>query len=241
MKTGPDAMILCAGLGTRMRPLTNTTPKPLIKVADKPLVQYAYDNLRRGNVGRIVVNVHYLAGQVEQWVKGQRDPGLLVSDERKQLLDTGGGVSKALQLMTAQCFYVLNADSFWIDTNDAVPALDNMKLSMKDGAKDFALLLARRENATGYNGKGDFFCDTHGRLERRGIADSAPYVYAGCYLASRAAYRNVPRGAFSANMLWDRAIAEGRAKGIVLDGHWFHVGTPQAIAEVERVIKTITR
>lgn len=239
MNAGPDAMILCAGLGTRMRPLTDTTPKPLINVADKPLVQYAYDNLRRSDVARIVVNVHYLADQVENWVTAQEDPDLFVSDERTQLLDTGGGVKNALGLMRAEKFFVLNADSFWIDTDEAPLALNKMKSAMMDAEQDFVLLLADRENATGYDGKGDFFCDTRGRLERRGGADTAPYVYAGCYLANRGTYHEVPEGPFSANLLWDRAITAGRAKGVVLDGHWLHVGTPQASELAEDVIRAL--
>ena len=221
------AMILAAGLGTRMRPLTLSTPKPLIEVAGRALIDYSVDNLKRGGICDILVNVHYLAGQVEAWAERQTGVNVTVVDERDELLETGGGVANALGHLGKAPFFVLNSDSFWRDNGRS--SISIMADLFDESRMDFLLLLAAHEDAVGFDGPGDFFIDDGGRLSRRGEAASAPYIFAGCYMSHQAAFAGAPAGPFSANVLWDRALAQGRLHGVVLDGLWLHVGTPGAI------------
>jgi len=232
--TGRRAMVLAAGLGLRMRPLTDRVPKPLVEVAGKPIIGHVFDRLREAGVERAVVNVHHLPEQVEQWAAGQSSPDIAVSDERSLLLDTGGGVVKALPRLGIEPFFVLNGDSFWVDAGP--PALERLRAMWARIDADGLLLLAARERSVGYDGPGDFDLDETGRLVRRKPGGRAAFAFAGCYLASPALFANAPQGAFSANILWDRAIAQGRLFGLVHAGLWLHVGTPEAIPLAERAL-----
>ena len=234
---GAGAMILAAGLGTRMRPLTDTCPKPLIKVAGRALIDYTLDKITAAGITRLAVNMHYHASQIEHWASRQRSVDVTVCDERAELLETGGGVSAALAgagCLGPQAFFVFNSDSFFLERPP--PVLARMHDAFDAAHTDCLLLLARVEASTGYDGAGDFFMGPDTVLARRGDRPSAPYVYAGCYLASPQLFAGAPAGAFSMNVLWDRAIARGRLKGLVLDGLWLHVGTPQAIGLAEQAL-----
>lgn len=228
------AMVLAAGLGVRMRPLTDSRPKPLIEVGGKALIDHAFDRLRAARVETAVVNVHYLADQVEAWAGRQTSPHIVISDERAEILDTGGGVAKALPLLGDAPFLVLNSDSFWAD--GATPAIDRLVAAWDDRAMDCLLLLCPLRKAVGYDGQGDFTAAPGGRLARRREDDADALVYIGCYLAHPRLFADAPKGKFSMNVLWNRAIAPGRLHGLAHDGLWLHVGTPEAIAEAEAAL-----
>jgi N-acetyl-alpha-D-muramate 1-phosphate uridylyltransferase len=230
------AMILAAGFGQRMRPLTNTTPKPLIKVAGKPLIDYALDKLRGAGVERAVVNGHYLAGQIEGWSQTVTSPRMIFSNETDTILDTGGGIARALPHLGPAPFFVMNADCFWIDGE--VPALERLKLAWQDEAMDCLLLLCDPARTTGYDGKGDFVVAETGRIVRYGQADDGILpVYIGGYLVHPRLFANAPNGAFSMHVLWRKAIAAGRLFGLAHDGHWLHVGTVDAIKQAEDFLR----
>jgi MurNAc alpha-1-phosphate uridylyltransferase len=218
-----------------MRPVTEHTPKPLIKVAGKPLIEHSLDRLRAAKVETVVVNIHHLAGAMERWAAGVKEPQIILSDERDRLLDTGGGVAKALVHLGPEPFFVLNSDSFWLD--GAMPALDKMRRTWADELMDCLLLLSPLDAAVGYRGPGDFHMDFEGHLRRRAADGAAPFVFTGCCLASRRLFADAPDGPFSMNLLWDRAIAAGRLYGLRHDGLWLHVGTPDAIALAERALE----
>ena len=230
------AMIMAAGLGKRMRPLTATTPKPLIPVGGKPLLDHVLEKLAAAGVKRAVVNVHYLADAVEAHL-ASRAHGLevAISDERSLLMETGGGLVQAAPLIDSDPFIALNSDNLWVDG----PA-DTLKLlaSHWDDAKMDALLLlvplARAEN---HRGMGDFHMDRSGRLRRRDRSHVAPFVYTGIQMVSKRLLRDAPEGPFSTNILWDRAIEEGRCFGAVHQGLWFDVGTPKAIPMTEAALE----
>jgi MurNAc alpha-1-phosphate uridylyltransferase len=228
------AMVLAAGLGKRMRPLTDTAPKPLIKVWDKTLLDHGLDALEQAGVQRAVVNVHYLADQIESHLHGRTRPKIVFSDEREKLLDSGGGIKKALTSLGPSPFYLLNADSFWIEGYS--PNLQSLAGFWDSGQMDILLLTATMDRAVGFEGKGDFFMDPSGRLTRRGERRMAPYVYAGAALISPTIFDDTPEGAFSLNNLFDRAIENGKLFGMQMDGLWLHVGTPEAIIDAERAI-----
>ncbi len=226
------AMILAAGHGKRMRPLSALTPKPLIAVAGKPMIDYGYDKLAADGVLRVVVNAHHLAAQIHAWAEAKSDPPVVVSDEA-DLLDTGGGVAKALPLLGPEPFLVLNGDSFWLD-GDGAPALWRLRAAFDPVRMDALLLLSRRERAVGYDGAGDFAIDEGGRLRRSG--QPGALAFAGCQIAAPALFAAAPAGAFSINARWDRAIAARRLFGLSHDGLWLHVGTPAAIRLAEAAI-----
>jgi MurNAc alpha-1-phosphate uridylyltransferase len=229
-------MIMAAGLGKRMRPLTATRPKPLVEVNGKALLDHVLDRLRVAGVKKVVVNVHYLADALEAHL-ATRAGGLQVdiSDERDLLLETGGGLVKAAPLIDSDPFLSLNSDNLWIDG----PA-DTIKLlsSQWDGAKmDALLLLVPQARAMGHKGLGDFHMDRTGRLRRRERSHVAPFVFTGIQIVSKRLLRDAPEGPFSTNILWDRAMEEGRAFGAVHQGLWFDVGTPQAIPFTEAALE----
>ena len=226
-----QAMILAAGLGTRMRPITNTLPKPLVKVDGVALIDHLIAPLREAGVTDIVVNVHHLADMMEQHLASCASPRIHISDERMALLDSGGGVKKALAHFGDAPFFILNADSFWID--GPVPNLARMKAAWDPALMDMLLLVAPTPAATGYEGRGDFFMAADGTLKRRGEKLVAPFVYAGVIITTPAFFRDTPDGPFSLNLLFNRAIEAGRLHGLRLDGHWLHVGTPEAIPLAE--------
>ena len=225
--SAPDTvMLLAAGLGTRMRPLTNTQPKSLIKVGGRALIDWCLDLARGGGAAKAVVNMHYLAEQIAAHFKGRAD--VTLSDERTHLLDTGGGVVKALPLLGGKPFFVMGTDAVIVDrgANSARRLVD----AWNDVTTDCIMLLHPRETAQGFDGGGDFFCDSGGRLTRRGSAATAPYVYAGIYVMHPRALVDQTAEPFSMNKVWDRLIAADRLRGVIHDGYWFHVGTPEAVA-----------
>jgi N-acetyl-alpha-D-muramate 1-phosphate uridylyltransferase len=236
MSLGSHAMVLAAGFGTRMRPLTLTTPKPLIKVAGKSLLEYGFDRLREAQVETAVVNGHYLAGQIEDWARHIKSPRTLFSDERDAILDTGGGIARALPLLGDEPFFVLNADCFWLD--GATPALQRLRAAWNDQAMDCLLLVCDPAQTTGYDGKGDFVIGGDGRIvRRRNMPEGKALAYIGGYLVHPRLFANAPDGAFSMNLLWDQAISHRRLFGLAHDGHWLHVGTVDAIKEAEDFLR----
>jgi MurNAc alpha-1-phosphate uridylyltransferase len=233
----PDtAMLLAAGLGKRMRPLTATRPKPLVEVGGETLLDHALEHVRAAGVGRAIVNVHYLADALEAHLR-RHDHGLAieVSDERGLLLETGGGVVKALPLIGDSPFYVINTDNIWID--GPIDTLRLLANRWDDAAMDALLLVVPLARATAHRGMGDFHMDAAGRLIRRQPRRVAPFVYTGVQLVSPRLFADPPEGAFSTNILWNRAIAAGRAFGVVHQGLWCDVGTPAAIAVAEDMLK----
>jgi MurNAc alpha-1-phosphate uridylyltransferase len=232
------AMVMAAGLGKRMRPLTATRPKPLIEVAGRPLLDHVLERLKAAGVEKIVVNVHYLPGSIEAHLAA-KPHGLevVISDERKQLMETGGGLVKAAPFIDADPFLVVNSDNFWIDG----PA-DTLKLlaSHWDGARmDALLLLVPHARAQNHRGMGDFHMDRVGRLRRRERSHVAPFVFTGIQMISKALLEGAPEGPFSTNILWDRAIEADRCFGAVHQGLWFDVGTPKAIGETEAFLQNV--
>ena len=230
------AMVLAAGLGKRMRPLTATRPKPLIEVAGQSLLDHLLERLRAAGVERAVVNVHYLADAVEAHLKkNAHGLDIRISDERGLLLETGGGMVNALPLIDADPFLVVNSDNLWIDG----PA-DTIKLlaSQWDDAKmDALLLLVPHARASNHGGRGDFHMDRTGRLRRRQRSHVAPFVYTGIQMVSKRLLDGAPDGPFSTNILWDKAMEEGRCFGAVHQGLWFDVGTPQSIKATELILE----
>ena len=225
------AMILAAGLGQRMRPVTATLPKPLVRVGGRALIDHALDRVAEAGVETAVVNVHYLADLIEAHVRPRQRPHIVISDERGQLLETGGGIKRALPLLGPKPFLVLNSDSLWID--EQKPNLLCLVEAWEPAFMDILLLVAEVATSVGFAGRGDFFTDVAGHLERRGTRDSAPLVYAGVAILKPESFVDTPDGAFSLNRLFDRAIADGRLHGLPLQGQWLHVGTPDAIAAAE--------
>lgn len=230
-----SAMVLAAGLGTRMRPITDRIPKPLVRVGSKTLLDHVLDPLAEAGISRAVVNVHHLADQIEAAVAGRERPEVVISDERAQILDSGGGVARALPHL-GETFLIRNADSFWTDRGPS--NLVRMIDAFDPARMDTLLLLAPMEGSVGFDGPGDFFLDADGRLTRRGSAARAPYAYAGAAIMRKADFAGRADGEiFSLNALWNASLAKGRLRGLVLDGLWLHVGTPEAIGEAERALK----
>ena len=225
------AMILAAGIGKRLRPITATVPKPLVEVGGRALIDYALDRLERAGVETAVVNVHYPADLVRVHVGKRKKPKVVISDEREKLLDTGGGVAKALPRLGDEPFYVINSDSFWIE--GPRPNLDWLAGGWHGDRMDALLLLASTVRSVGYHGRGDFRMDPAGRLSRRPEREVAPFAYAGAAILHPRLFADCPAGAFSLNRLFDRAIEADRLFGVRMDGLWLHVGTPETIGEAE--------
>ncbi len=229
------AMVLAAGLGKRMRPLTATRPKPLIEVGGRTLLDRVLDHLRTAGIGRAVVNAHYFADQIVAHLKSQ-PPGLdlQLSDERETLLETGGGVTKALPLIDCDPFYVVNSDNLWIDGS-----IDTLRLLAQrwDASQmDALLLLVPLARATGYEGRGDFHMDPAGLVRKRGEHRLAPYVFSGVQLVAKHLFAGEPVEPFSMWRVWDRVLAADRLYGVVHQGLWFHVGTPGAVTATEAML-----
>jgi N-acetyl-alpha-D-muramate 1-phosphate uridylyltransferase len=233
MAIAKTAMVLAAGLGERMRPLTLRMPKPLVPLAGRPLIDHVLDRLAAAGVETVVVNVHYLPDQLEESFarRKRKKPTILISDERDALLDTGGGVKRALPRLGAGPFFIHNADTVW--SEGASPALPRMLKLWNPKTMDCLLLLAPLVSSIGYGGKGDFVMAPDGRLKRRAERQIVPFAFAGVSLCDERLLADSPDGKFSLNLLWDRAHAKGRLHGMRLDGHWMHVGTPTALAEAE--------
>jgi MurNAc alpha-1-phosphate uridylyltransferase len=233
--TPKTAMVLAAGKGERMRPLTDTKPKPLVEVAGQALLDHVLDRLAQAKVERAVVNVHYLAEQIIAHVAARTRPRVTISDERGEMLDTGGGVVKALPLLGDAPFYHLNADTIWID--GVKPNLARLAEGFDPQAMDALLLLAPAAGSIGYDGRGDFTMAGDGRLSARAERGVAPFVYAGAAILAPALFANPPGRNFSLTTLFTRAANAGRLSGLRLEGRWMHVGTPDAIAAAEAAIR----
>lgn len=230
-----NAMVLAAGLGLRMRPLTNGIPKPLVQLKGLPLIDHVLDRLMKAGVKRTVVNVHYQADALEAHLKGRKRPKVEISDERGVLLDTGGGVVRALPQLGAEPFLIHNSDSVWIEGVGS--NLDRLITAWDGEEMDSLMLVALASTSLGYDGQGDFTMAPDGRLKRRGEREVAPFVFTGVSIAHPCLFENAPQGRFSLNTVWDRAIERGRLYGVRLDGLWMHIGTPQALSEAERWIE----
>lgn len=228
------AMVLAAGLGNRMRPLTDSIPKPLVPLAGKPMIDHALDRLLDAGITRAVINVHYLADQIERHVAPRGSPKIIISNERGLLLETGGGVVKALPLLGQSPFVIHNSDTVWIE--NGASNIARLIAGWHAGTMDSFLLLAPRATSLGYDGNGDFHLKPDGRLARRLKDETADYVFAGVSIATPLMFKDAPGGRFSLNTLWDRAIVSDRLYGLVLDGIWMHAGTVQALAEAEALI-----
>jgi N-acetyl-alpha-D-muramate 1-phosphate uridylyltransferase len=232
-----SAMVMAAGLGKRMRPLTATRPKPLVRVAGKPLIDHAFDRIAEAGIGHVVVNVHYLADALEAHLAASAKTypfAIDASDERAELLETGGGLVHAEPLLRGDPILCANSDNIW--TDGPVGAISQLANRWDDAAMDALLLVVPQARATGHRGRGDFHMDKLGRLSRRQPGKVAPFVYTGVQLFSRRLLCDAPSGAFSTNILWDRAIAAGRLFGLSHGGAWFDVGTPTAIPVVEAAL-----
>jgi N-acetyl-alpha-D-muramate 1-phosphate uridylyltransferase len=232
------AMILAAGLGTRMRPLTDTLPKPLVKVAGRPLIDHVLDRLAEAGVECVVVNVHHLADQMQRHLAQRKQPQIVISDERGLLLGTGGGVKKALPELGDAPFFHINSDTIWID--GVKPNLARLADAFDPAAMDALLLLAPTNGSIGYSGRGDFAMAADGQLRKRAEQEVAPFVYAGAAILSPALFKSTPEGELSLTTLFDRAAQARRLHGLRMEGLWMHVGTPEAIASAEAAIKAST-
>ena len=239
MPTTPrSAMVLSAGLGTRMRPLTDRRPKPLVEVGGKALIDYVLDRLAAANVERAVVNVHYLADQIIKHVAARKMPQVTISDERGLLLGTGGGVVKALPELGEAPFFHLNSDTMWID--GVKPNLARLADGFDADKMDALLLLAPTTGSIGYAGRGDFAMAPDGRLRARGEREVVPFVFAGAAILSPALFAGAPKGEFPLTDLFARAAEAGRLYGLRLEGLWMHVGSVDAIAGAEAAIRAST-
>ncbi|MBP6555645.1 MAG: nucleotidyltransferase family protein [Novosphingobium sp.] len=232
----PDtAMVMAAGKGTRMMPLTADRPKPLVKVAGTTLLDHVLDQLRSAGVGKIVVNVHYLPDQIEAHLAAHAaDFAVTISDERELLRDTGGGLIQALPKIGADPFYCVNADNWWVD--EGGNALIDMAEAWDAERMDVLMLVVPFERAGNTQGLGDFDMDPDGRLSRGGPRRQRPYVWTGIQMMSKAVVCDPPQDVFSTNIFWDRAIAKGRCYGLVHDGQWYDVGYPAAIGMTEAAL-----
>ena len=230
------AMLMAAGLGKRMRPLTATTPKPMVRVAGKPLIDRALDRVEDAGIAKAVVNVHYLAETIEAHIGARQAPAVTFSDERAELLETGGGMVKASAAgLLPDPFFACNADSIWLD--GPRDAFLDLSQAWNPDKMDALLLVVTHARAHNFDGTGDFYMDGAGRLSRKRPDRIAPFIYTGIQLVSHRLLRDAPEGKFSTNILWDRAIAEDRLYGVAFTGQWYEVGTPQHIRPTEEALK----
>jgi len=228
------AMVLAAGIGMRMRPLTDRMPKPLVRVGGRALIDHVLDRLADAGIERAVVNVHHFADQIERHLDSRQRPPVTISDERERLLDTGGGIVKSLAALGDEPFFLVNADTIWIE--GVRPNLERLAAAFDPATMDGLLLLAPTATSIGYEGRGDFALASDGRLRRRGEREIVPFVYAGAGILAPSLFAEAPAAPFSVTRLFDRAEAQGRLHGLRLEGLWMHVGTPAAIAEAEAAI-----
>jgi len=225
------AMILSAGLGLRMRPLTLSVPKPMIPLAGRPIIDRLIDKLVDAGITRVVVNLHWLGDILRTHLARRTDIEILFSDESDHLLDSGGGIVKALPLLGDDPFIVLNGDSIWVDTLH--PALGRLINAYQPDRMSWLMLMASTIRSLGYDGQGDFLMEPDGRLRRKPPLITAPFVYCGAFVTDHHAFRDAPTGPFSLNGLWDQAQDQDRLFGLRHDGPWLHAGTPDALIEIE--------
>jgi MurNAc alpha-1-phosphate uridylyltransferase len=228
------AMVLAAGLGLRMRPLTNTMPKPLVRVAGRPLLDHVLDRLAEAGVTEAVVNVHYLPDQIIDHVATRATPHVIISDERNQVLGTGGGVVKALPLLGSEPFFHVNSDTMWIE--GVRHNLTQLADTFDPARMDILLLMAPTANSIGYSGQGDYSMLPDGTLRKRREHQVVPFVYAGAAIISPAIFADAPQGEFSLIRMFDKANEQDRLFGLRLDGVWMHVGTPDAVIAAEEAL-----
>ena len=234
------AMLLSAGLGKRMAPAANGLPKPLVMLHGKALIDHALDRLAAAGVARAIVNVHYKADLIEAHLQKRQAPTIEISDERAALLDTGGGVKKALLRLGPDPFLIHNADSVWIEGVGS--NLARLAGAWDDARMDCLMLLAVASASHGYQGRGDFALESDGRIRRRKVEQElVPFAFTGVSVAHPRLFDGSPDGAFSLNLVWSRAIAAGRAYGMRMEGVWMHVGSPDALAEAERCLSGVLR
>ncbi len=231
MSSPTRAMIMAAGLGTRMRPLTGDRPKPLVEVGGKALIDHAIDRLIAAGVTTIVVNLHYKADMLKAHLAERKDVEIRLSEETDGLLGTGGGVVKALAQFGGEPFYIHNSDTIWVEGYGT--ALERMKTRWDPLRMDALLLMAPMVTALGYEGIGDFIMDPDGHLSRVPPGRVSPFAYPGVQIVHPRLFDKAPSGGFSTNIVWDQAIEKERLFGVRLDGVWIHVGTPQAVAEAD--------
>jgi MurNAc alpha-1-phosphate uridylyltransferase len=224
-------MVMAAGYGTRLRPLTDTVPKAMVKVLGRPMIDVVLDRLAVAGVERAVINLHHLGEVIRDHLKSRKDIEIVYSEE-KEILETGGGTKKALPLLGPDPFFVVNAKIIWL--NGREDALHRLAKAWDPARMDSLLLLHPTVTAIGYDGPGDFMMDQEGRLQRRPEWEVAPFLYSGVNITHPRLFEASPDGAYSVNILWNRAIEQGRLSGIRHDGEWYHVSTPQHLREVER-------
>ncbi len=229
-----NAMIFAAGLGTRMRPITDTIPKPLVKVRGKALIDYVLDAFAKAGLTQAVVNVHYLADQIEAHLEGRMEPRISISDEREALLDQGGGIRKALPLLGDAPFFVANTDAFWVE--GPTSNLRRLAQAWDPARMDALLLVAPTATSVGVDWPGDFHMDQEGRLTKRAQSEVAAFVYSGVGVLKTEPFANDPREVFRLSPFLFEAAEKGRLFGVRLEGLWLHVGTPEAIGEAEAAI-----
>lgn len=228
------AMVLGAGLGKRMRPITDTIPKPMVQVGGKALIDWGLDSLVEAGVTRVVVNVHYLADKLEAHLAARKDLAVAISDEREALLESGGGIIKALPLLGDAPFYLVNSDTFWLDGKCS--NLVAMAEFFDPSKMDILLMLATAEQATGHGAATDFVCAADGMLARYKAGDANPFIYAGVAILHPRIFEGALNDAHSLNREFNVAIEKGRLFGLPMDGQWLTVGTPDAIAPAERIV-----
>ena len=228
------AIVLAAGLGTRMQPYNGQVPKPLVQIGGKSLIDYSLDRLADAGVERVVVNVHHLADALERHLASRQRPHIVISDERAELLGTGGGIAKALPQLGDAPFFLVNSDTVWLD--GVKPNFARLADAFDPAAMDALLLLAPTTESIGYSGRGDFAMLPDGRLRRRAESEVVPFVYAGAAILSAALFADAPAGAFPLTPLFDCAGGKDRLFGLRLEGVWMHVGTPEAVAAAEAAL-----
>jgi MurNAc alpha-1-phosphate uridylyltransferase len=228
------AIVLAAGLGTRMRPYNGQIPKPLVEIGGKSLIDYPLDRLANAGVERAVVNVHHLADAVERHLASRQRPQIVISDERAGLLGTGGGIAKALPELGDAPFFLVNSDTLWLD--GVKPNFTRLAAAFDPEAMDALLLMAPTAGSIGYVGRGDFAMLADGRLRRRAEREVVPFVYAGAAILAPALFSDAPSGAFPLTLLFDRAGDKSRLFGLRLEGVWMHVGTPEAVMAAEAAL-----
>ena len=229
-------MILGAGLGSRMRPLTDHVPKPMVPYCGRPLIDHILDRMGAAGLSEVVINVHYLAEVLENHVAQRTQlPKVMISDERAELLDTGGGIARALPMLGQDAFLIHNSDS--LSHEPEGPNLDILIDAWNGDDMDTLLLLAPITESLGYDGNGDFGRDKNGRIHRPASGQAVPYVFTGVSIAHPRLFENAPSGPFSLNRLWSNAIETGRAYGVLHKGLWMHIGTPQALRDAEEASK----
>jgi MurNAc alpha-1-phosphate uridylyltransferase len=235
-----SAMVLCAGLGTRMAPANHTVPKPLVPLHGKVLIDHVLDRIADAGIERAVVNLHHKADLIERHVSARKVPAIAFSHEREALLDTGGGAKKALPLLGAGPFLIHNADSVWVEGIGS--NLGRLMDAWDDARMDCLMMLALSTAGLGYQGRGDFAMDSEGRIRRRRVEQEiVPFAFTGVSIAHPRLFKESPEGAFSLNVVWNQAIKAGRAFGMRMEGIWMHVGTPEALTQAEQCLTGVLR